>query len=444
MNKNDIMTALQDWNGWQKDFPVGIKRPAYLSKLIKFLRTNQITTIMGPRRAGKSFIMRQAAASLIKDGVDPKDILIVNFEDPRWSELNVQLLENIYQTYREYIVPKGKPYIFLDEVQELPKWEKWVRMMHELSKAKIVVSGSNANLLSRELGTVLTGRHLDLNILPLSFKEYLVFNNMILRNSMDMLAKGVEIRGLLRKYFEYGSFPEVVLNEAKKETLLNYFEDIIQKDLLRRFRIRKAEGLKSLVKFYFSNPAAHVTFTSIAKFLKISPDSVERFSGYLEQAYALSFLKRFSFKVKEQEKSPRKVYAVDTGLCNAVGFRFSENPGKLAENIVFLELKRRQLDDPQFEIFYWKDGQEREVDFVIKHGLKVNGLIQVCWDTTALKTREREIRSLLKASEEFALNKALVITDDEESEEKIKGTSIKYIPLWKWLLFDEGDGHEIE
>jgi len=437
MNKNDIMAILQDWNGWQKDFVTGVPRPTYLSKLIRFLHTNQITTIMGPRRAGKSYIMRQAAASLIKENIDPKDILIVNFEDPRWPELDLKLLENIYQTYLEYIAPKGKPYIFLDEIQEIPKWEKWTRMMHELSKAKMVVSGSNANLLSRELGTVLTGRHLDLNVLPLSFREFLTFNNMTLLNSVGLLGQAVEIRGLLRKYFEYGSFPEVVLNESKKEILLNYFEDIIEKDIIRRYRIRKAGGLKSLVKFYFSNPSAHVTFTSIAKFIKISPDSVERFSGYLEGAYVVSLLKRFSFKVKEQEKSPRKVYAVDTGLCNAVGFRFSENLGKLAKNLVFLELKRRQLDDPQLEIFYWKDGQEREVDFVIKHGLKVDRLIQVCWDVTELKTREREIKSLLKASEEFAINKALVITDDEESEEKIKGVLIKYIPLWKWLLFDE-------
>ena len=225
-----------------------------------------------------------------------------------------------------------------------------------------------------------------------------------------------------------------MLSDLKKETLLNYFEDIINKDLLRRFRIRKAEGLKALVKFYLSNPSAHVTFTSLAKSLKISQESVEKFSGYLEQAYAISFLKRFSFKVKEQEKSPRKVYAVDTGLCNAVGFRFNENSGKLAENVVFLELKRRRLASPEFEIFYWKDDQHREVDFVIKEGLKVTGLIQVCWDTTALKTREREIKGLLKALTAFKLNKALVITDDEESEEKVKDAIIKFVPLWKWLL----------
>lgn len=437
MNKNDIMAVLQDWNMWQKNFPAGFERGEYLSKLMKFLRSNQVVTVMGPRRAGKSFIMRQAAAGLISSGVTPNDILIVNFEDPRLVDLDVQLLDRIYQTYREFLAPRGKPYIFLDEVQEIAGWEKWVRMMHELSKAKIVVSGSNANLLSRELGTVLTGRHLDLNILPLSFREYLTFNNVVLRNSLDILERSVEIRGLLRKYLESGAFPEVVLSDLKKETLLNYFEDIINKDLLRRFRIRKAEGLKALVKFYLSNPSAHVTFTSLAKSLRISQESVEKFSGYLEQAYAISFLKRFSFKVKEQEKSPRKVYAVDTGLCNAVGFRFNENSGKLAENVVFLELKRRQASSPEFEIFYWKNDQHREVDFVIKEGLKVNGLIQVCWDTGVLKTREREIKSLLKALAAFKLNKALVITDDEESEEKAKDAIIKFVPLWKWLLFGE-------
>ncbi len=434
MNKNDMIAVLQDWNGWQKTLPAGVERPDYLLKLRKFLRSDQVITIMGPRRAGKSFIMRQAAAGLVSEGVPPGDILMVNLEDPRFVDLNVQMLERIYQTYLEFLAPKGKPYIFLDEVQEITGWEKWVRMMHELSKAKIVVSGSNANLLSRELGTVLTGRHLDLNVLPLSFKEYLMFNNAALRGPMDVLGRGAEIRGFLRKYIENGAFPEVVLTESKRETLLNYFEDIIHKDLLRRFRIRKAEGLKALVKFYFSNPAAHVTFTSIGRSLKISQESVERFSGYLEQAYALSFLKRFSFKVREQEKSPRKVYAVDTGLCNAVGFRFNENFGKLAENIVFLELKRRQLANPRFEVFYWKDDQHREVDFVIKEGLKVDGLVQVCWDAGALKTREREIKSLLKASAALKLNKALVITDDEEGEEKIKDITIKFVPLWKWLI----------
>ena len=135
-------------------------------------------------------------------------------------DLDVQLLDRIYQTYREFLAPKGKPYIFLDEVQEIVGWEKWVRMMHELSKAKIVVSGSNANLLSRELGTVLTGQDLDLNILPLSFKEYLTFNNVVLRNSLDILEWGVEIRGLLRKYLENGAFPEVVLSDLKKKHCL--------------------------------------------------------------------------------------------------------------------------------------------------------------------------------------------------------------------------------
>ncbi|MDO8675995.1 MAG: ATP-binding protein [Candidatus Omnitrophota bacterium] len=434
MNKNDIIAILQDWNSWQKPLAVGVERPEYFLKLRKFLRSDQIVTVMGPRRAGKSFIMRQTAAGLVSEGVSPQDILMVNFEDPRFIGLDVQLLERIYQTYLEFFAPKRKPYIFLDEVQEVPGWEKWVRMMHELSKAKIVVSGSNANLLSRELGTVLTGRHLDLNVLPLSFKEYLTFNNVTLHGPVDVLNRGVEIRGFLRSYMETGSFPEVVFTESKKETLLNYFEDIIHKDLLRRFRIRKPEGLKALVKFYLSNPAAHVTFSSLGRSLKISSESVEKFSGYFEQAYVVSFLKRFSFKVKEQERSPRKVYAVDTGLCNAVGFRFNENLGKLAENIVFAQLRRKQLADPRFEVFYWKDDRHWEVDFVVKEGPIVSGLIQVCWDAGALKTRDREIRGLLKALADLKLDRALVITDEEESEEKIKGAVIRFIPLWKWLV----------
>ena len=436
MNKNDIMTVLQDWNFWQKTPALGIARPAYVSKLRQFIRTNQVVTVTGPRRAGKSFIMRQTAQSLIKDGISPADVLMVNFEDPRLVDLDVKLLGRIFETYREFLTPKGMPFIFLDEVHEVKSWEKWVRTMHELGKAKIVVSGSNARLLSRELGTLLTGRHLDLAVSTLSFREYLAFNKVVLGTPLDLLGRAVEIKGFLRKYIESGAFPEVVLSEPKKEILLNYFEDIIQRDLLRRFRIRKPEGLKALVKFYLSNPAAHVTFASLAKSFGVSPDSIERFSGHLEQVYVLSFLKRFSFKVREQEKNPRKVYAVDTGLCNAVGFRFSENFGRLAETLVFQELKRRQLSNPAFEIFYWKDEKNREVDFVLKEALEVNGLAQVCWDAGDGLTREREIKSLLKAMADFKLKEALVITEEEEAEEKRANAVIRFVPLWKWLLND--------
>lgn len=433
MVKNEILKILDDWNFWKKDLETGIKRPLYLDRLKSFSATNQILVITGARRSGKSFIMRQLAKELIKEGGNKNNILMVNFEDPRFTELNTETLQKIYETYLEFLKPK-EPFIFLDEVQEVEAWEKWTRTMHELGKARVIVSGSNARLLSKELATLLTGRHLNTVIFPLSFKEYLAFNNIAVEKKLDIISKEIEIKGLLRDYLEFGSFPEVVLSKEKKEILLTYFEDILDKDLIRRFRIRKPEKLKSLAKFYLSNISSLTTFSSIEKFLGISADTIEKFSGYLETAYLVFFLKRFSFKVKEQEKSPRKVYAIDTGLANTIGFRFSENVGRLAENIAFLELKRKQTINPELELYYWKDQHHREVDFVMKEKLKVKQLIQVCWELSRSETKNREIRALLKAMEEIKLKEALVITEDYEAEESIKDKKIRFLPLWKWLL----------
>lgn len=434
MDKSELITILEDWNFWKKDQASGIVRKEYLEKLKALLSSGQVVTITGPRRAGKSFIMRQMAKELLSSGVQKEDVLMVNFEDPRYTELSLNLMEQVFMVYQEFVNPSGAPYLFLDEVQEVLTWEKWVRMMHELRKAKIVVSGSNAKLLSKELGTLLTGRHLDLTVFPLSFSEYLSFNKIDVSDRLSVVSKQPQIKGALRTFLEWGAFPEVVLSGQKKEILLNYFEDIVNKDLLRRFKIRKAQALRALVKFYLSNAATLSTFTSAGKSLSISSDTVEKFSGYLEDVYLVFFLRRFSYKVREQEKSPRKVYSIDTGLSNTVGFRFSENAGRLAENAVFLELKRRQSLNPALELFYWKDEHHREVDFLIKEDTRVRELIQVCWDINNEKTKQRELRSLLKAMDEFDITEAVVITDEAGPTEEIKGKKIKFVPLWKWLL----------
>jgi len=227
---------------------------------------------------------------------------------------------------------------------------------------------------------------------------------------------------------EGGSFPEVTLSIKKTEVLLNYFDDLLTKDLLRRFRVRKTPAMKALIKYYLSNAANLMTFSSAGKFIQVQPHTVERFSGYFEDVYLIFLLKRFSYKVKEQEKSPRKVYAIDTGLCNALGFRFSENSGRLAENIVFLALKQKQILEPQMEHFYWKDIHHREVDFVIKEGKEIKSLIQVCWKMNDEKTRNREFRSLQKAMNELKVSSALIITEDTEGEEKLSGFTVKTVP----------------
>jgi predicted AAA+ superfamily ATPase len=434
MNKNELIAILHDWNCWRKEMETGVPRDQYLASVKQFLATNQVLTITGPRRAGKSFIMRQAAWALTQQGVEKENILMANFEDPRFPELNTTFLEQLYETYLEFLAPKGPIYVFLDEVQEVDGWERWVRYMHELKKATLVVSGSNAKLFSRELGTLLTGRHLDVTVFPLSFREFLAFNGVSVTDRLDLLSKRVEIQGLLRRYLEFGAFPEVSLSQQKQAILLSYFEDLVTKDLLRRFKVRKPQELKTLIKYYLSNVAALTTFHSMATVLKLSPGTVDKFSSYLEQAYLVFFLKRFSFNVREQEKNPRKVYAIDTGLSNTIGFRFSEHIGRLAENVVFLHLKRQQTLNPEFELSYWKDPHHREVDFVIKEGAKVTELIQVCWNVEDARTKDRELRSLVKAMEELKVSRSLVMTEEHEAEETFKGTRIAFVPIWKWLL----------
>lgn len=238
----------------------------------------------------------------------------------------------------------------------------------------------------------------------------------------------------MKDYFENGSFPEAVLKENKEEILLTYFNDLLEKDLIKRYKIRKGEKLKEVLKFYFSNNSSLITFNSLEKSLEISADTIEKFSGYLENIYLLFFLKRFSFKVKEQEKSPRKVYGIDTGLINTVGFKFSQNLGRTAENVVFLKFLREKSQNPNLEIFYWKDEQHREVDFVLKEENIIKGIYQVCWDLTESKTKNREIKSLLKAMKELNLKEGFIVNKDFEGEVENGGRKIIYLPLWKFLL----------
>ena len=437
MDKNEIIKIFGDWNFWDKDLNTGINRPYYLDKIKNFHESSHIIVITGARRSGKSFIMRQTAKALIKGSIRKNNILIVNFEDPRFVELNTKTLQQVYDVYLEFLNPQEKSYLFLDEIQEVKDWEKWVRTIHELDKAKIIISSSNAKLLSRELSTLLTGRHLDLVIFPLSFKEFLKFKNVDLSKRFEIVNKEIEIKRLLREYIEFGSFPEVVLGGEKRQILLNYFEDLLNKDIVRRFKIRKSKELISLAKFYLGNISSLITFSSLERTLNITADTVEKFSRYLEDTFILFFLKRFSYKFKEPEKSPRKVYAIDVGLANTIGFRFSQNMGRLAENLVFLELKRKEMLGSNLEIYYWKDVNHREVDFLLKENLKVRQLIQVCWEVNRPETKNREIRALLKAMKEFNLEEGLIITDDYKAEENIKGKKINYIPLWEWYLKED-------
>ncbi len=438
MEKSEIIEILSEWNFWEEDRETGIPREDYVNEILNKLRLDKVISVIGIRRSGKSTILKQVVKKLIENN-KRENTLIVNLEERRWLKLDLEFLNKAYESYREIIKPENKPYLFLDEVQKLREWERFVRSLNEKKETNVVITGSSSQLMSRELSTLLTGRTLELEIFPLSLREFLKFRGIQIENEKDTLFNAGKIKTLSREYLEFGGFPEITLTENtsyKKEILGKYFDDIISKDVVERFKIRNPEKIEVLAKYYLTNISSPHTFNSISRFLKIPVETISRYSNYLEISRLTFHLNRFSFSVKEQENSPRKIYSIDTGISNAVGFRFSKSLGKIAENLVFLELQRRKMKSKNLEIFYWKDPQQREVDFLLKEDQNIKELIQVCWDITNQKTKERELKSLLKAMKTLNREKGLIITEDFEGEEKIKEKKIIYKPLWKWLLID--------
>ena len=434
MEKAEILEILDDWNFWTKKKETGIRRDSYIQKLVKLHDTNQVIAIMGVRRSGKSTIMLQWLEHMIEGGVDPKNTLYINFEDVRFREFSLGLLNKIYDIYLEVAQPTSRHYIFLDEVHKIDGWERFARTMHELKKADVFVSGSNAKLMSGDLSAVLTGRHLDLEVFPLDFKEFLMFNNLQINSLLEAVSNRHKIKALLNEYLQHGGLPLVVLKKTKKELLQTYFEDILNKDIAEGYKIENIPKIKSLAKFYLTHAGRRISFNNLSKMLDLSLDTIERYSYYLEEVYLAFFIKKFSYSLKEQEKTMAIVYCIDNGLRNLLSFKFSEDHGWLYQNTVANSLIKRYGKE---NIFYWMSKTKEEVDFVVKEKTKIRQLIQVCYNLENIEVKKREITPLLKAGEELRCNNLLVVNEDKEGEEKIKGKKIRYVPLWKWLLLQE-------
>jgi uncharacterized protein len=432
MNQAEILTILNDWNFWKIKQETGIIREGLLKRLEELYKLNEIVVVSGVRRCGKSTLLLQFCKNLIEKGVRKEDILIINLEDPRWKNLDLELLNRVYEVYVSELEPKEKHYVVLDEVQVVDGWEKFARFLHENKKVHVFMTGSSSKLLSSEYSSVLAGRHVDMEIHPLYFKEFLEFKGIKIENRLDIVAKRHKLRKLLSEYLKWGGFPKVALTEkeeGKRDILNAYFRDIIIKDVVIRHRIREVDKLEELAKYYLTNISSLQSFNKIKNFMNLSLDSIERFSGYLSSVYLISFSRKFSYSLKGQILNPKKVYCIDSGLRTAVGFFFSEDLGRIVENVAFLELSRRYEG-----IYYWKDYQQREVDFVIKEDKQVKQLVQVTYASSRDEIAERELKALLKASKELECRDLLVVSWDYEGEEEFKGKKIKFVPLWKWLL----------
>lgn len=428
MERAKLLEILTDWNFWSRDHETGIPRQEYLQQLSALAGTGQVIVLLGVRRSGKSTLMRQYIQQLRQQKVDSRNILYVNFEDVRFQELDLEILQQIYEVYLEQLQPSAKPHIFLDEVHKVPHWEKFVRTLHELGKAQLYVSGSNSHLLFGTIASVLTGRHLDLQVFPLRFEEFLHFQHFQYSSQLDLISKRHQVKPLLDQYLHFGGFPLVCLKDNKRELLETYFEDILNKDIIERHQPKHILKLKSLAKFYVANSGRRVSFHSISKFLDISLDTVERYSYYLEEAYLLYFTKKFSYSLKVQEKTMSIVYVVDNGLRNLLSS--PSEKGWLYQNAVAHSLIKKYGKD---KVFYWMGTASEEVDFIIK-GAKVEQLIQVCYNLENIETKEREVKALLKAAEELRCSNLLIITENTEGQERIGKEKVSYTPLWKWLF----------
>ncbi|MGB2841177.1 MAG: ATP-binding protein [Halobacteriota archaeon] len=434
MERDEILRILLDWNYWGDYEDESIERGGYIKELNRLLKTGEIVVIKGVRRSGKSTLILQFVKKLVEEGLKEENTLVVNFEDPRFKNLGLELLDKIYETYKDELQVEDEHLVVLDEVQEIEGWEKFARYLQEAKRGQVLITGSSSKLLSEEYSTLLAGRHVDMEIFPLSFMEFLEFKGVSIESELDIIRYRHKIRKFLREYIEFGGFPKVTLIEEGKEDLLaNYFRDIVIKDVQMRFRVRETGKLEELAKYYLTNISTLQSFNSVRKALNLSLDTVERFSRYFSIARLLFFVPKFSFSLKAQVLNPKKVYCIDSGLRNIVSFKFTEDLGRIAENIVFLELFRRGK-----EVYYWRDRAGREVDFVVKEGLKVRELVQVCWKVEGEeKTRRREIVALVKAMDELKLKEGLIITGDKEGRENVNGKWVTYKPLWKWLFCDK-------
>ncbi|MEW5896449.1 MAG: ATP-binding protein [Nanoarchaeota archaeon] len=384
----------------------------------KHLSTDAIVVLTGVRRCGKSIL-----AFMLGRG---EKCGYVNFEDERLAlkteELN-KVLEAIYSLKGDVSI------LIFDEIQNITGWEKFVARL--ISHKKIIITGSNARLLSKELATYLTGRHLDWEVFPFSFREFLKLKGF--KPNIYLTKDKAQIKNYLQEYLEKGGFP---LNyKLGKLFLLETYRDIVERDVIQRYKIKYPFVLKEIAGYLITNFGQEISFNQLKNVLKVkSVHTIENYISYLQNAYLVFLLKRFSFKLKEQSLAPKKVYCIDIGLAQARGFKLSENKGALLENLVALELLRKLSSNRRLELYYWKDHQQREVDFVLKEGTKIKQLIQVTKISSRLDLKERELDSLIKASRELKCNNLLIITEDYEEEEAIKSKKIRYVPLWKWLI----------
>ncbi len=409
----------------------GLVRREIQDDIENFIKQKEIILITGVRRGGKSSLMRLISEDIIsRFKVPATNILYLNFEDERFIEFTVKDFESLYETFIEIENPQGKKYFFLDEIQNIKGWEKWVNRLYEFENVKIFVTGSNATMLSSEISTALTGRNRQIINWPFSFREFLNLKGYAVnKKSLYRSEERAKIKRLFRDYFKLGGFPEV-LNIGDTTLLEQYFKDIIYRDVISRYAIRNIKEIKELALFLASNIGTIQSYKNLKNLIGVkSLNTVKNYLGALNDVFLFFCIDFFDYSIKRQIYNPSKIYSIDTALSNSISFKFSQNIGHLYENMVFVELKRKNE-----EVFYWKSSRGKEVDFVIKKGLKIDKAIQVSVSVSEEKIKDREIKALIDAKNELNPANFIILTEDEEGIETMDGVEVRIMPIWKWLV----------
>ena len=385
----------------------------------------EILVISGIRRSGKSTLLQQ-----IRRGQKEKDYYL-NFDDDRLVNFTVNDFQTLYELFIE-LFGVQKTFYF-DEIQNIAGWERFIRRLHD-GGCKVFITGSNATMLSRELGTHLTGRFLRYELYPFSFKEFLLFKKEApLLKNIHKTADRAQLKSLFNDYFIDGGFPVFV--RTKEVTVLKYlFESILYKDIMVRNKLTNEKELLELVFYLASNVSKLSTFNSLANIIGVkNASTVKNYISFLQDSYLIFQINKYDYSLKKQLMNAKKTYMIDNGLIKKLGFNFSENTGRLLENLVFIELKRRNKT-----LYY--HSQKKECDFVVFEEHRANEAIQVCAVFENEQTKKRELDGLEEAMAVYSLASGKIITMDTEETITLNGDkTIQIIPAWKWLVTEENE-----
>ena len=426
MKKDVIKTIIRDFH--VTPLPVLKRRSRQIP-----VNTGKIVTLVGVRRSGKTSLLFNIIGDLLESGVPITSILYINFEDER-LDLKTEELDLILQAWQELypeMLIDGCSFFF-DEIQNIAGWDKFVRRIYDRGAKNIFITGSNARFLSSDIATSLRGRTISYDVYPLSFREYLSFIEVTTDvNSSKSVAL---INHHLQNYLRHGGFPEVIRydDSLRNRVLQEYFNVMIYRDLVERYEIKNLPALKFFLKRIVSSATKQLSVNKIYNELKSSGFRIgkNQLYDFLEAALNICFahtLRKHSDSLIDRELGEKKVYVIDTGLLNALDFKFSNDTGKALEEAVFLELKRREK-----ETYFFKE--RAECDFIVKQGIDVIEAIQVSATIADAQTRSRELRGLTECCARFGLRQGVIVTLDESEEFEHNGISVTVIPLYHWLL----------